>query len=72
MGYMQRNRKLECELDDLRQERSDLEISWQVKCDIEELEEQNKTFRVDRNNKIDAENKLHEKNIQEINQQYGM
>lgn len=70
--YRKEIERLEAELDDMLSEKTELTRSWIVKEEIQNIEEDIKSFRIDRNYKIQDENKLHEENINKIKEKYGM
>ena len=70
--YQREVEQLQEELDGLFEEQKTLKLSWLIKDQIEELENEIELQTANSAQRIREENELHEKNIQEINQQYGM
>lgn len=70
--YAKEVERLEKELDAALEEKRTLKLSWTIKDMIEDLENEIEIARSNLAQTIREENELHEKNIEEINQQYGM
>lgn len=70
--YQREVEQLQEELDGLFEEQKTLKLSWLIKDQIEGLENEIELQTANSAQRIREENELHEKNIQEINQQYGM